>query len=142
MTDFLDERSGSSSPFPWIDLVGGTAGGYYNIPDKTPNEVSAFLPDGKSAIPCVILGYRSRVVLFPFGFDDRKDSDKPLMTGAAPSFAVNPSLAKKIAKAVLRKVLTTARPNVVDMERGSVGSAYASRHAPRPHWAGSKRPWV
>ncbi|MCH7911101.1 MAG: hypothetical protein IIB38_15995 [Candidatus Hydrogenedentes bacterium] len=93
----------------------------------------------RACAPCAILSMISTLMANMFVLFEAKSGSGDCLSEILHDMVDH---AKKIAKLVLITVLTTAKPNVVDMERGSVGSAYASRHAPRPHTVGSKRPWV
>jgi hypothetical protein len=76
-----------TEPFPTIQLKGGNAGGNV-IPSKPTStnwpEIATQLPQGKQAFKGVLMGARSFAIAWPVTFDDRKDGDRPSLSGAIP----------------------------------------------------------
>ena len=73
--------------FPTIQLKGGNAGGNV-IPSKSTStnwpDIANQLPQGKQAFKGILMGARSYAIAWPVTFDDRKDGDRPSLSGAIP----------------------------------------------------------
>lgn len=92
----VDERS---LLFPILALSGGSSGGAFAPIKAVPEEIANQMPQGKKPFEGFVLGYRTEIVAWPAGFDDREEGSKPSWSVAISSEdAAGAELVKKACK--------------------------------------------
>jgi hypothetical protein len=71
--------------FPVLQLAGGNSGGSFAPIKAVPEEVANQMPQGKKPFEGFIVAYRSEMVSWPVGFDDKEDDSRPVWSVAVPS---------------------------------------------------------
>lgn len=71
--------------FPILSLQGGNGGGSFSPIKAVPEEVANQMPQGKKPFTAFILGFRTELVAWPVGFEDKEDDTKPVWSVTATS---------------------------------------------------------
>jgi hypothetical protein len=71
--------------FPVLQLAGGNSGGSFAPIKAVPEDVANQMPQGKKPFQGYILGFRTEIVAWPVGFDDKEEGAKPSWSVVIPS---------------------------------------------------------
>ncbi len=106
--------------FPVLALQGGSSGGSFTPIKAVPEEVANQMPQGKKPFEGYIVGFRSEVVAWLVGFDQKEDDTKPSWSVVASSEdAATTELLRKACKAY--QFTAGANKHKFDMASNDVG---------------------